>query len=120
MDANSKPASAPPELDAPAAATRLGGVGRERELARLEALFEQVSSVLVDVARPRPVCVLVHDLHLADGATRGLVAHLAQTRFGAPELDGVGSERLWGLLALTSRDLDDSWLAGAAGERVAL
>jgi DNA-binding NtrC family response regulator/tetratricopeptide (TPR) repeat protein len=84
------------------------------------ALFEQVSSFLVDAARPRPVCVLIHDLHLADGATRGLVAHLAQTRFGAPELDGRGGERLWGLLALSACELDDAWLAGAAGERLAL
>jgi transcriptional regulator with GAF, ATPase, and Fis domain len=84
------------------------------------ALFEQISSFLVDVARPRPVCVLVHDLHLADGATRGMVAHLAQTRFGAPELDGTGGERLWGLLALTACELEDSWLAGAAGERLPL
>jgi len=84
------------------------------------ALFEQVSSFLVDAARIRPVCVLVHDLHLADGATRGLVAHLAQTRLGALELEGSGSERLCGLLALTSCALDDSWLAGAAGEHVAL
>src|SRR5581483_3463502 len=86
------------------------------------ALFEQVASFLVDVARPRPLCILVHDLHLADGATHGLVAHLAQTRLGAPELEGRASaaERLWGLLAVSSRGDDSSWLAGAAAERIDL
>ncbi len=96
--------------------------GASWELRRV-ALFEQVASFLVDVARPRPLVILVHDLHLADGATRALVAHLAQTRLGAPELDGPTPSsvaRLWGLLAVSSRDLDESWLAGAAAERVHL
>jgi DNA-binding NtrC family response regulator/tetratricopeptide (TPR) repeat protein len=101
--------------------------GGSWELQRV-ALFEQVASFLVDVARPRPLVILIHDLHLADGATRALVAHLAQTRVGAPELDGPlrnglqgpSLARLSGLLAVSSRELDDSWLAGAAAERVHL
>src|SRR5262245_27680903 len=78
-------------------------------------LFEEVASFLVDVSRRAPIAILLHDLHLADGATRGLVGHLAQTRASAPELDGAG-ERLWGLVAVSSRDSDASWLLGAAAE----
>ena len=89
------------------------------ELRRV-ALFEQVASFLVDAARPRPVVVMVHDLHLADGATRALVAHLAQTRVGSQALDGNERERLWGLLAISARELDDAFLLGAESERLHL
>jgi DNA-binding NtrC family response regulator/predicted ATPase len=84
------------------------------------SLFEQVSSFLVEVTRAKPVAILVHDLHLADGATRGLVAHLAETRLGTPELDRAAGERLWGLVVVTSRERDDAWLAGAAAEHLSL
>jgi DNA-binding NtrC family response regulator len=92
------------------------------ELQRL-SLFEQVASFLVDISRAGAVAVLVHDLHLADVATRALVAHLVQTRVGMLELEGAradGGERLRGLVALTSRDGDGGWLAGASVERIDL
>jgi DNA-binding NtrC family response regulator len=91
------------------------------QLRRLE-LFEQVASFLADVARARPVMILIHDVHTADASTRGLVAHLCETRIGAPELEGPRGpdERLWGLVLVTSRNHDAAWLEGASPERVPL
>jgi DNA-binding NtrC family response regulator len=106
-------------LDALAGRARPAADGPTWELRRV-ALFEQVASFLVDVSRTQPLGVFIHDLHLADGATRGLVAHLAETRVAAPELDGKSGERLWGLFALGAREADAAWLAGAAVERIEL
>ncbi len=95
--------------------------GASWQLRRLE-LFEQVASFLADVARTRALVLLVHDAHSADDSTRGLVAHLCETRIGAPELEGPRgpSERLWGLVVVTSRNHDAAWLAGASPERLSL
>jgi DNA-binding NtrC family response regulator/predicted ATPase len=87
---------------------------------RRASLFEQAASFLVDLSRQSSPAILVHDLHLADRATRGLVTHLAQTRMGAPELDGTPHDRLVGLLAVSTRDDDSGWLDGAAAERIRL
>jgi DNA-binding NtrC family response regulator/tetratricopeptide (TPR) repeat protein len=91
------------------------------QLRRL-ALFEQVASFLADVARKQPLALFIHDVHCADASTRGLVAHLCETRIGAPELEGPRGpdERLSGLVVITSRDHDAAWLAGAAPERLPL
>jgi DNA-binding NtrC family response regulator len=91
------------------------------QLRRL-ALFEQVASFLADVARQRPLALFIHDVHSADASTRGLVAHLCETRIGTPELEGPRGpdERLSGLVVITSRDHDAGWLAGAAPERLQL
>jgi tetratricopeptide (TPR) repeat protein len=98
---------------------RSSGDDASWQLRRL-ALFEQVSSFLTDVSRAQPLVLLVHDLHLADASTRGLVAHLCETRVGAPELEAPRAERLWGLVVVSSREGDSAWLAGAATERLAL
>jgi DNA-binding NtrC family response regulator/tetratricopeptide (TPR) repeat protein len=101
--------------------TPTGGDDASWQLRRL-ALFEQVASFLADVARQRPLLLLVHDLHTADASTRDLVAHLCETRIGAPELEGPGGpkERLSALVVITSRTDEPGWLAGAAPERLSL
>jgi transcriptional regulator with GAF, ATPase, and Fis domain/tetratricopeptide (TPR) repeat protein len=91
---------------------------------RRVALFEEVASFLVDVSRDRPLVILVNDLELADRSTRDLIAHLAQTRISAPELEATrtGTDRLCGLLAVSARPQpgDEAWLAGVAAARIAL
>jgi DNA-binding NtrC family response regulator/tetratricopeptide (TPR) repeat protein len=90
------------------------------ERRRIE-LFEQVCSFLVETSRAQPLCVLVHELDLADRATRELVQHLVQTRVGAPELeDGSGRGRLRGLVAVSACEADTAWLAGTAAEHLPL
>src|SRR5579871_795996 len=92
------------------------------EMRRVQ-LYERLAAFLAEAARVQPLAIVIHDLHLADGATRALTAHLAQTRFGAPELhglDGPAEERLRALLVVTSRADDGAWLEGAAAERIAL
>ena len=100
------------------------------ELRRV-ALFESVARALGLLSRRAPVVLLIEDLHLADRATRELVAHLAQTRLGVADLDGSGLEgvgateggtgaRMRGLLAVSSCDPDDAWLVGAAAIKIAL
>ncbi len=90
--------------------------------ARRVRLYERVAGFLAEAARIQPLAILIHDLHCADGATRALVAHLAQTRFGAPELHGLDApdERVRALLVVTSRADDGAWLDGVAAEVVPL
>jgi DNA-binding NtrC family response regulator len=92
------------------------------EMRRVQ-LYERVAAFLADAARTLPLVVVIHDLHLADGATCALTAHLAQTRFGSPEIEGLDvpeTERLRGLLVVTSRNDDAAWLEGVASERITL
>ncbi len=89
------------------------------ELRRV-ALYERVAGFVAEAARHLPLAILIHDLHLADGATRALAAHLAQTRAASPELEHSAEDRLRALVVVSSRDDDRGWLEGVAAERFAL
>src|SRR5258706_11852007 len=98
------------------------GLGAPELEARRVRLYERLAGFLAEAARIQPLAILIHDLHCADGATRALVAHLAQTRFGAPELHGADGpdDRVRALLVVTSRADDGAWLDGVAAERFPL
>ncbi|MSP59666.1 MAG: tetratricopeptide repeat protein [Myxococcales bacterium] len=96
-----------------------GGEAAASEMRRV-ALYERLAAFLAEAARIQPLVIVIHDLHLADAASRKLTAHLAQTRFASPELPASIEDRLRGLLVVTSRDDAGDWLEGVAAERVAL
>jgi DNA-binding NtrC family response regulator/tetratricopeptide (TPR) repeat protein len=90
---------------------------------RRAALFERAAAFVADASRRRPLVLVIDDLHLADGATRALLAHLLGTRFGLPALDGARGDRGAGLVLLGARptaQLDEGWLAGVDATRIAL
>jgi predicted ATPase len=86
---------------------------------RRAAMFDAVTSFLVDTSRALPLTIVIHDLDAADGATRELCVHLAT--IGAPA-DALcnGGERLRGAVVLTGRSLDVSLVPGAAANAVEL
>jgi DNA-binding NtrC family response regulator/tetratricopeptide (TPR) repeat protein len=89
-----------------------GGGGDQRI-----SFFEQVRQLLVDVAATRPPLLVIHDAHLADGASAQLLAYLARTL--APAL-GLEADGFAGLIVVTTEETAPSWIDDVDATRVEL
>src|SRR5215468_10722627 len=80
--------------------------------------FEQVRLLFADASRARPAVFVVHDAHLADGATRELLAYLARTL--APAHGLAPEDDFTGMLVVTTDDGAPSWTADVNATTVQL
>ncbi len=95
------------------------GAGGSAWAERRAALFDAVTSFLIDASRLLQVCVVIHDLDAADRATRELITHVAAIGAPAAALAAGAGERLRGALVVSSRDGAEPF-TGAATRVVAL
>src|SRR5262249_44415020 len=79
--------------------------------------FEQVRQLLVDVATTRPPLLVIHDAHLADGASAQLLAYLARTL--APAL-GLAAYRFARVIVVTTEEEAPAWIDDVDATRVEL
>src|SRR6186713_1403363 len=88
--------------------------------------FERVHQLFLEVSRSRPPVFLVHDLHLADGASVQLLAYLLRTLAPAPGFSAPGDEGFTGLFVATQLDGDvggsrvPAWMTDVAATVIAV
>ncbi len=88
---------------------------------RRASLFDAVAEFLIDASRLLRLAILIHDVDLADRATRELVAHLAAIGApAAPLATGVAGGHVRGAIILTARVVDGELLSGASVTSVRL